>query len=70
MTAEQARKMRQKLKLNQSAFWGRVGMSQSAGSRIESGSRGVDKQTDLLLTMAYGSDKQAQATFNAMRGGA
>lgn len=41
---------RKKLGLNQSAFWSGLGVTQSGGSRYESG-RGLPKPVALLLTL-------------------
>ncbi len=41
---------RKKLRLNQSAFWSGLGVTQSGGSRYESG-RGLPKPVALLLTL-------------------
>ena len=55
---EGARVKRRRLGLNQSAFWGRVATTQSAGSRYE-GSRGMPSTVKALLHIAYGTPKQA-----------
>lgn len=60
------RAMRKKLGLNQQTFWGKLGLTQSAGSRYESG-RTIPKPVVQLLTMAYGTDKQAQAALSKLR---
>lgn len=49
---------RKKLMLNQAAFWGPIGVTQSGGSRYESG-RNIPKPVQLLLHLAYGTEKQA-----------
>lgn len=61
--------VRARLKLNQTEFWQRVGVTQSAGSRYESG-RPLPKPLVTLLTIAYGTDKQATKAFGQLRGGA
>ena len=49
--------VRLKLRLNQTEFWGRLGVTQSAGSRYESG-RNVPAPTKKLLVIAYGTERQ------------
>jgi DNA-binding transcriptional regulator YiaG len=49
---------RQRHSLNQTAFWSRVGVTQSGGSRYESG-RNVPKPVQLLLQLTYGTPKQS-----------
>lgn len=53
------RELRRKKDMNQSIFWSRVGITQSGGSRYESG-RNVPQPTKLLLTLAY-TEKPADA---------
>ncbi len=52
-------RLRKKVGLNQSEFWNRLGVTQSAGSRYEKGRR-MRKPIALLLELAYG-DKPEQA---------
>lgn len=52
------RDQRRLLQLNQSAYWSRVGVTQSGGSRYESG-RNLPKPVQTLLDLAYGSDPLA-----------
>ncbi len=59
--------LRKKLALNQSEFWKRVGLTQSGGSRYESG-RNLPKTAQLLLHLAYAPEEQAQAMLNHLRG--
>jgi len=47
------KKLRLSLGLNQSDFWRRVGVSQSAGSRYEGG-RPVPMSTKILIDLVYG----------------
>lgn len=54
---------RVKLDLNQTEFWGRVGVTQSGGSRYESGRR-IPKPVKLLLDLAYGSEREHQRAFS------
>jgi transcriptional regulator with XRE-family HTH domain len=52
-------RLRKRLGLNQSEFWNRLGVTQSAGSRYEKGRR-MRKPIALLIDLAYG-DKAQQA---------
>lgn len=58
--------LRKQLGLNQSKFWGRVGVAQSGGCRYEAG-RGMPVQVAWLLHMAYGTDKEANALLQGLR---
>lgn len=58
-TGEDVKAMRAKLHMNQSAFWGRINVTQSGGSRYESG-RAIPRTVQLLLNLAYGTETQAQ----------
>ncbi len=58
-TGEDVREYRKKLGLNQSAFWSQIHVTQSGGSRYESG-RSIPKPVQVLLHLAYGTTKQAQ----------
>ena len=40
-------------------FWKRVGVTQSGGSRYESG-RNIPRPVQLLLTLVYGTDMQVE----------
>ena len=57
---------RQKLGINQTKFWSRVGVTQSGGSRYES-SRKIPKPVQRLLEIAYGTEKQSAAAGEALR---
>lgn len=59
------RQFRRKLDLNQSEFWNRLGLTQSAGSRYESG-RNVPPSTVMLFELAYG--KQPIKALAKLRG--
>lgn len=61
--------VRNQLGLNQTVFWSRVGVGQSAGSRYESG-RKLPRPIKALLTICYGTDRQAEAAVKELRGGA
>lgn len=65
-TGAEVRKLREKLGMNQTQFWSRVQVQQSAASRYETG-RSIPEPVQMLLVMAYGTDKQAAATLAALR---
>ena len=52
---KKAQKLRIKLRLRQDEFWSRVGVTQSAGSRYETGSRRLPVPLQMLIELAYGS---------------
>lgn len=64
----ETRKLREKLGMNQTQFWSRVKVQQSASSRYETG-RAIPGPVQLLLVMAYGTDKQAAAAVAGLRKG-
>ncbi len=49
---ENPREIRKKTGLNQQEFWGHIGVTQSGGSRYESG-RGIPKAVRELLRLVY-----------------
>ena len=51
-TSAEIKAFRQKHGMNQSQFWGRVGVTQSGGSRYES-ARNIPQPVRLLLHIAY-----------------
>lgn len=57
---------RKKLGLNQTAYWSRVGVTQSGGSRYESG-RNIPKPIQMLLVIAYGTPKQCETLVQKLR---
>lgn len=65
-TGEAALKRRKKLALNQSEFWSRIKVTQSGGSRYESG-RQLPLTVQLLLHFAYASERRAQAMLRYLR---
>lgn len=67
ITGEAALAMRQKAGLNQTQFWSRVGIGQSAGSRYESG-RNIPRPVQMLLRIAYGTAAQAERQIRALLG--
>jgi len=60
------RKYREKLGKNQSAFWARVNVQQSASSRYESG-RTIPMPVQTMLKLVYGEDKVAAAVLTKLR---
>jgi hypothetical protein len=66
ITGEVALAMRQKAGTNQSVFWSRVGIGQSAGSRYESG-RNIPRPVQMLLRIAYGTQAQAAKQLEVLR---
>mgnify|MGYP001156678639 CR=1 FL=1 len=67
MTAFDSKAAREASGLNQSLFWKRVFVTQSGGSRYEN-ERNVPRPVRALLVIAYGTDEQAQAVFEHIRG--
>ena len=65
-TGEEAHAHRIKLNLNQSEFWNRVKVTQSAGSRYETG-RKLSNPVQLLLHLTYAPEAQALAMLNHLR---
>lgn len=59
--------VRQKLGVSQTVFWSRVKVTQSGGSRYESG-RKIPRPVQLALTIAYGTEAQANAIVRELRG--
>ena len=66
ITSEAALFMRNLRGLNQTDFWRRVGVGQSAGSRYESG-RNIPRPVQMLLRIAYGTKAQAAKQLEALR---
>lgn len=66
MTGDRVREIRRLAGLNQSEFWSRIGVTQSGGSRYESG-RSIPKPVRLLLTLAYGSGAESAAALSNLR---
>lgn len=65
-TGSEVQEKRRKLGLNQSEFWSQIGVTQSGGSRYESG-RNIPKPVQLLLHLAYGTEKQSQDLLTWLR---
>jgi transcriptional regulator with XRE-family HTH domain len=66
MNPAEVRKIRVRSGLSQEAFWGRIGITQSGGSRYECGRR-IPEPVELLLKIAYGSNAEATAAVKALR---
>ena len=65
-SGEQAAALRKKFGVNQSVFWSRIRVTQSGGSRYESG-RKLPHPVQLLLHLAYAPEAQAQALLTYLR---
>lgn len=65
-SGDKARILRKKLGLTQGEFWGRIGTTQSGGSRYESG-RDVPEAVLMLLHITYGTTKHAEALTSWLR---
>lgn len=65
-TPEDIRAFRKKWSMNQSEFWSRVGVTQSGGSRYESG-RNIPRPVRILLAVTYAPDGQSTKTVGALR---
>jgi DNA-binding transcriptional regulator YiaG len=61
-----AKELRKGLGLNQTAFWARVGVVQTGGSRYESG-RAMPQQVAWALRLSYGTPAQARALLEWLR---
>lgn len=59
-------KLRKQLGLNQSEFWSRVGVTQSGGSRYETG-RKLARPVTILIDLVYG--KNPERLLKRMRQG-
>ena len=58
-------RIRRQLELSQEEFWGRIGITQSGGSRYEAGRR-VPEPIRLLLAIAYGSRREREMVLRAL----
>ena len=68
LLAKAITELRQETELSQEAFWARIGVSQSGGSRYEHGSRPVPVGVAMLLIIAYGSEEDAKRMYSQLRG--
>ena len=65
-TSAEIKAFRQKNGMNQSQFWGRVGVTQSGGSRYES-ERNIPRPVQLLLHIAYAPDARSHRLVDDLR---
>lgn len=65
-SGKDAKLLRSKLGMNQSEFWSRISVTQSGGSRYESG-RDLPKPVRILLHLTYAPEKQAMAMLEYLR---
>ena len=65
-SGKEAKLLRSKLGINQSEFWSRISVTQSGGSRYESG-RSLPRPVRLLLHLAYAPEKQAMDILKKLR---
>lgn len=65
-TSAEIKAFRHKHGMNQSAFWGRVGVTQSGGSRYES-ERNIPRPVQLLLHIAYAPDARSHRLVDDLR---
>lgn len=66
-SADEVIAMRKKSGITQTEFWSPIGVTQSGGSRFESG-RKIPNPVQRLLAIAYGTDKQSADVVTAIRG--
>lgn len=65
-TKVDVRAARAKTKLNQSEFWNRIGVTQSGGSRYESG-RTMPKPVRILFDITYGDKRASKKALKSIR---
>lgn len=65
-TAAEVVELRKKLRLNQSEFWGRFGVTQSGGSRYESG-REIPLPVQILLNVAFRQGSVSEKLVQQLR---
>jgi DNA-binding transcriptional regulator YiaG len=65
-SSEEIKAFRRKNGMNQSAFWGRIGVTQSGGSRYES-ERNIPVPVQLLLHIAYAPADRADRLVEHLR---
>lgn len=63
---KELKSLRKTLQMNQGEFWSRLGITQSGGSRYESG-RQMPKAAMLLMQIAYGTERQAASLVEQLR---
>ena len=57
--------VRKKRGENQTTYWNRVGITQSGGSRFESG-RNIPKPVKILLALTYGTERQKRKALESL----
>lgn len=67
-TGQDIRDLRNRLGMLQSDFWKRILVTQSGGSRYETG-RTIPHQVLLLIQLTYGDAKEAERLFKELRNG-
>jgi len=65
-SGKETKLLRSRLGMNQSEFWSRISVTQSGGSRYESG-RSLPKPVRLLLHLAYAPEKPVTAMLRYLR---
>ncbi len=66
MKKSDVRAIRHKLGMTQVDFWTPLGVTQSGGSRYESG-RKIPKSVMVLIELTYGTDDEAQMLLSQLR---
>ena len=66
MTNSEAKALREKLGMNQTTFYSRVGVEQSTASRYEKG-RHIPAAVQTLLVLAYSPKPIADAVYRGLR---
>jgi transcriptional regulator with XRE-family HTH domain len=67
-TGQDIRDLRDRMGMKQSDFWKRILVTQSGGSRYETG-RTIPKQVLLLIHLAYAETKGAERLLKELRNG-
>lgn len=65
-SSDEVREIRRKLGMNQTEFWQYFHVTQSGGSRYESG-RDLPEPVNLLMNIALGGDKTAAGLVEQLR---
>ena len=65
-TPEKIKALRKSMNLRQGEFWGRIGVTQSGGSRYESG-RNIPLSTLMLVQIVYGERHDSTALIRYLR---
>lgn len=65
-TGDEVRALRRAMGMNQATFWAAFQTVQSVGSRYET-HRDIPITVQILLNIAFGTDKSAQALFDDLR---